>query len=94
MMHCQPNKIPKSSRIQSKFYYRVGCLNNLTDVFLILYYVYRFATLASLNKDGSSDEEEGQAFFAGGSEHSGQQILGPGKNKTNIVAEMFKTAQE
>ena len=67
-------------------------------MFLISYVFYfifgnRFATVSSLNKD-SSDEEEGQAFYAGGSEHSGQQILGPGKNKHNIVAEMFRTVQE
>lgn len=56
----------------------------------------RFATLSSLqaNADGSSDEEEGQAFYAGGSEHSGQQVLGPGKKKKDIVAEMFKSVQE
>ncbi|KAK6630646.1 hypothetical protein RUM43_014631 [Polyplax serrata] len=54
----------------------------------------RFATISSLNKDASSDEEEGQAFYAGGSEHSGQQVLGPGKKKNSIVAEMFKSAQE
>lgn len=55
---------------------------------------FRFATISSLNKDASSDEEEGQAFYAGGSEHSGQQVLGPGKKKNSIVAEMFKSAQE
>lgn len=55
----------------------------------------RFGTLAGLNKnDGSSDEEEGQAFYAGGSEHSGQQVLGPGKKKKDIVAEMFRSVQE
>jgi UBX domain-containing protein 1 len=51
--------------------------------------------LAGLNRnDGSSDEEEGQAFYAGGSEHSGQQVLGPGKKKKDIVAEMFRSVQE
>ncbi|KAJ4430325.1 hypothetical protein ANN_22538, partial [Periplaneta americana] len=55
----------------------------------------RFGTLASLSKsDGSSDEEEGQAFYAGGSEHSGQQVIGPGKKKKDIVAEMFKSVQQ
>ncbi|EEB15622.1 NSFL1 cofactor p47, putative [Pediculus humanus corporis] len=54
----------------------------------------RFATISSLKKDTSSDEEEGQAFYAGGSEHSGQQVLGPGKKKNSIVAKMFKSAQE
>lgn len=54
----------------------------------------RFATVSSLNEDISSDEEEGQAFYAGGSEHSGQQVLGPGKKKNDFVAEMFRTVQE
>lgn len=52
----------------------------------------RFATVHSLSNP-SSDEEEGQAFYAGGSEHSGQQVIGPGKKK-DIVDEMFKSVQE
>lgn len=52
----------------------------------------RFATLGTLNRS-SDDEEEGQAFYAGGSEHSGQQVLGPSKKK-DIVADMFKSVQE
>lgn len=52
----------------------------------------RIATLGSLNR-GSDDEEEGQAFYAGGSEHSGQQVLGPSRKK-DIVADMFKSVQE
>ncbi|XP_071628184.1 NSFL1 cofactor p47 isoform X2 [Temnothorax longispinosus] len=55
----------------------------------------RFGTLNDLqNADTSSDEEEGQAFYAGGSEHSGQQVLGPGKKKKDIISDMFKTCQE
>ncbi|XP_039276539.1 NSFL1 cofactor p47 [Nilaparvata lugens] len=55
----------------------------------------KFATLASLaNEEDSSDEEEGQAFYAGGSEHSGQQVLGPAKKKQNFVSEMFKSVKE
>ncbi|XP_046428041.1 NSFL1 cofactor p47 [Neodiprion fabricii] len=54
----------------------------------------RFGTIADLQKrDSSSEEEEGQAFYAGGSEHSGQQVLGPGK-KRDIVGDMFKSCQE
>ncbi|XP_011498806.1 PREDICTED: NSFL1 cofactor p47-like [Ceratosolen solmsi marchali] len=45
------------------------------------------------NKESSSDEEEGQAFYAGGSETSGQQILGPGK-KNDIITDMFKSCQK
>lgn len=56
----------------------------------------RFGTLSDLqNKDASSsEEEEGQAFYAGGSEHSGQQVLGPGKKKKDIISDMFKSCQE
>ncbi|XP_015598111.1 NSFL1 cofactor p47 [Cephus cinctus] len=54
----------------------------------------RFGTINDLqNRDSSSDEEEGQAFYAGGSEHSGQQVLGPGK-KNDIISDMFKSCQE
>lgn len=56
----------------------------------------RFGTIASLNRadEASSDEEEGQAFYAGGSEHSGQQVLGPSKKKKDIVSEMFRSVQQ
>ncbi|KAL3289029.1 hypothetical protein HHI36_003472 [Cryptolaemus montrouzieri] len=53
----------------------------------------KFATLNTLAKDDDDEEEEGQAFYAGGSEHSGQQVLGPGKKK-DIVSDMFKSVQE
>ncbi|XP_025160026.1 NSFL1 cofactor p47 isoform X2 [Harpegnathos saltator] len=54
----------------------------------------KFGTLSDLqNKDSSSEDEEGQAFYAGGSEHSGQQVLGPGKKK-DIISDMFKSCQE
>ncbi|XP_049881331.1 NSFL1 cofactor p47 [Pectinophora gossypiella] len=54
-----------------------------------------FATLGSLQQnDSSSEDEEGQAFYAGGSERSGQQILGPGKGRRDIVTEMFKSVRE
>lgn len=51
----------------------------------------KFATVHTLNTS-SDDDEEGQAFYAGGSEHSGQQVLGPPRK--NIVADMFKSVQE
>ncbi|KAJ0171901.1 hypothetical protein K1T71_012664 [Dendrolimus kikuchii] len=54
----------------------------------------KFATLGSLQQESSSDEEEGQAFYAGGSERSGQQIIGPGKGRKDIVSEMFKSVRE
>lgn len=53
------------------------------------------ATMSSLqNRD---DDTGGQAFYAGGSEHSGQQVLGPDgrkKDSDKIVSEMFKQAKE
>ncbi|PVD33771.1 hypothetical protein C0Q70_05031 [Pomacea canaliculata] len=58
----------------------------------------RFATLSSLHGDeNSSSEEEGQAFYAGGSERSGQQVLGPSKRKDKsnvLVSDIFKSAKE
>lgn len=55
----------------------------------------RFGTLNDLQNSDSSSEEEGQAFYAGGSEHSGQQVLGPGKKKKkDLISDMFKTCQE
>jgi len=60
----------------------------------------KFATLGSLKNDererqGDSDEE-GQAFFAGGSDRSGQEILGPPRKKDpeKIVKEMFESAKQ
>lgn len=58
----------------------------------------RFGTVAGLNRSSSSDSEdegETQAFYAGGSTHSGQQVLGPRAPPTNeIVNEMFRSAKE
>lgn len=55
----------------------------------------RITSFADLAKDDSSNEEEGQAFYAGGSERSGQQVLGPGKKPkdSNFVVEVFKAAK-
>ncbi|KAH6941735.1 hypothetical protein HPB50_023067 [Hyalomma asiaticum] len=56
----------------------------------------RIRGLSDLTNDDSANEEEGQAFYAGGSEHSGQQVLGPGKKpegKENFVVEMFNAAK-
>lgn len=54
-------------------------------------------TLQSLNSSSSGEEgdEKGQAFYAGGSQHSGQQILGPPKKNPikDYVSEVFRQAQ-
>lgn len=53
----------------------------------------KFAMLSDFkDRESSPEEEEGQAFYAGGSKHTGQQILGPGKKK-DIVSDMFKSCQ-
>ena len=46
------------------------------------------------DEDSSDSDEDGQAFYAGGSETSGQQILGPAKKKdgADFVKHMFKKA--
>ena len=55
----------------------------------------RFGSKANDDNDSSdSDSEEGQAFYAGGSETSGQQILGPKKDGSKFVKHMFKKARE
>lgn len=59
----------------------------------------RFGTLGSLapeDEDMDSDEEPGQAFYAGGSDHSGQQVLGPPKKRDpeKIVKSMFESAKK
>ncbi|KAK7590321.1 hypothetical protein V9T40_001934 [Parthenolecanium corni] len=55
-------------------------------------------TLSNLKPDPdsgeSSEEEEGQAFYAGGSEHSGQQVLGPPRGRrADIVSDMFRSVR-
>ncbi|ETN64499.1 NSFL1 cofactor p47 [Anopheles darlingi] len=55
------------------------------------------ATLRTLNSSSSEDEEEqGQAFYAGGSERSGQQVLGPPRKNPikDYVSEIFRSAQQ
>ena len=59
----------------------------------------RIATLDSLHQedqDMESDEEPGQAFYAGGSDRSGQQVLGPPRKKDpeKIVKSMFESAKK
>ena len=57
-------------------------------------------TLADLgggeDDDSNSSGEEGQAFYAGGSETSGQQILGPPRQRdpNKVIKDMFQKAKE
>jgi len=54
----------------------------------------RIGTMASLLQGHSSDEEDGQAFYAGGSVHSGQQVLGPPRARNeDLVTEMFRSVR-
>ncbi|CAM4680526.1 hypothetical protein PO909_013845 [Leuciscus waleckii] len=57
--------------------------------------VTSFRDLMHEDEDESGDEE-GQRFFAGGSERSGQQIVGPPKKKSpnEVVEDLFKGAKE
>jgi len=47
------------------------------------------------NDEDEDEDREGQAFYAGGSKTSGQQILGPKKkNPEKIIKDLFKKAKE
>ncbi|XP_055686172.1 NSFL1 cofactor p47 [Lutzomyia longipalpis] len=56
------------------------------------------SNIMTLRAMSSSDEddEQGQAFYAGGSDRSGQQVLGPPKRNPirDYVSEVFRSAQE
>ena len=59
----------------------------------------RFGSSASKqadDEDSDESDDEGQAFYAGGSRTSGQQVLGPSKKKegADFVKHMFKRARE
>lgn len=60
----------------------------------------RIATLRDLQSDDSDNHppRDGQAFYAGGSEHSGQQILGPnrgsGPNNSQLIDQLFHQARQ
>ncbi len=64
-------------------------------------FLHRGAAVHKLIEASSSDEdsdEEGQAFYVGGSERSGQQVIGPprqkGKATNDLIGDMFKSAKE
>ncbi|CAF0752598.1 unnamed protein product [Adineta ricciae] len=56
----------------------------------------RFGTIGGLQHEEEDSDEEGQAFYAGGSERSGQQIIGPAKPKNNDknVTKIFESARK
>ncbi|KAL7735968.1 hypothetical protein ACLKA6_002400 [Drosophila palustris] len=56
----------------------------------------KFATLSDMSKQPSSDDDDHQAFYAGGSDRSGQQVLGPAKRKNfrEQLTDMMRSAQE
>ncbi|UJR33483.1 hypothetical protein I4U23_020928 [Adineta vaga] len=56
----------------------------------------KFGTIGGLHNEEEDSDEEGQAFYAGGSERSGQQIIGPSKGKDNDkrVAKIFEAARK
>lgn len=56
----------------------------------------RIRGFSDLARGNRANEEDGEAYYAGGSERSGQQIIGPSRkadSKDNFVAEMFKAAK-
>jgi UBX domain-containing protein 1 len=55
----------------------------------------KFATLRNLDSSSEEEDDKGQAFYAGGSEHSGQQIIGPPRKNPikDMVSDIFRTAQ-
>ena len=58
--------------------------------------IFSLSSYQEDNESGNSDTEEGQAYYAGGSEHSGQQILGPDKQKKskNPTGNLFDAAKK
>lgn len=54
-----------------------------------------FAEMSSVREPEKEGDEKGQAFYAGGSEHSGLQVLGPPKKNPikDMVSEVFRQAQ-
>ncbi|CAF1366657.1 unnamed protein product [Rotaria sp. Silwood1] len=54
------------------------------------------SNINTFNNDDNFSDDEGQAFYAGGSEHSGQQIIGPPKSKDNNkkVTNVFEAARK
>lgn len=58
----------------------------------------RFVSMANFRsrEESESEEEEGEAFYVGGSEKgAGQQVLGPPKKKASEIAQqMFASALE
>ncbi|KAI6234614.1 SEP domain protein [Aphelenchoides fujianensis] len=53
-------------------------------------------TLDSLNakqSDGEQSDDDRQGFFVGGSDHSGQQVLGPGARDRDVTGDVFNAAR-
>lgn len=54
--------------------------------------------LLDVSSSDEDSDEEGQAFYVGGSERSGQQVIGPPRQKAkptnDLIGEMFKSARE
>lgn len=56
----------------------------------------RIMSLRDYQDEDEEQDEKGQAFYAGGSETSGQQIIGPNKkqNPENLIKDLFRKAKE
>jgi UBX domain-containing protein 1 len=53
------------------------------------------ATISSVRSAEPEGDDRGQAYYAGGSEHSGQQVLGPPRKNPmkDMISDVFKQAQ-
>jgi len=53
--------------------------------------------LMEVSSSESDSDDDGQAFYVGGSERSGQQVIGPRRKKegaNDLIGEMFKSAKD
>ena len=56
---------------------------------------YRVDRMTNSDRENSESDDEGQEFYVGGSEHSGQQVVGPGRKKpAKMIKNLFATARD
>ncbi|XP_019855814.1 PREDICTED: NSFL1 cofactor p47-like [Amphimedon queenslandica] len=54
----------------------------------------KVASLSDYTSSEGTKDDEGQSFFAGGSEHSGQLISGPPRKKKDLAKDVFDAAKK
>uniref|UniRef100_A0A1X7U7Z8 SEP domain-containing protein n=1 Tax=Amphimedon queenslandica TaxID=400682 RepID=A0A1X7U7Z8_AMPQE len=55
---------------------------------------HKVASLSDYTSSEGTKDDEGQSFFAGGSEHSGQLISGPPRKKKDLAKDVFDAAKK